>query len=55
MMEEPMKLVLPLDKMTITDKLQALEQIWDDLCRNQEQIPSPDWHEEILHAREDRI
>lgn len=50
-----MELVLPLDEMTIPDKLHAMEQIWDDLCRNPEDVPSPDWHGDILQAREKRI
>jgi hypothetical protein len=50
-----MKSDLQIDKMTVSEKLQAMELIWDDLCRTPEQIPSPGWHEEILHAREERI
>jgi hypothetical protein len=50
-----MELVLPLDEMTLSDKLQAMEQIWDDLCREPENIPSPDWHGDILQAREKRV
>jgi len=50
-----MEMVLPLDKMTISDKLHAMEQIWDDLCRNPENVSSPDWHGDILQAREERV
>ncbi len=49
-----MKWVLPLDEMTISDKINAMEQIWDDLCRNPENVPSPNWHRDILQAREGR-
>ncbi len=41
--------------MTIFDKLHAMEQIWDDLCRNPENVPSPNWHSNILQAREGRV
>ncbi len=34
-----MENALPLDKMTIEDKLAAMEQLWDDLCRNPESVP----------------
>ena len=50
-----MEYVLPLDKMTTKDKIAAMEQIWDDLCRNPESVSSPPWHEKILSAREKSI
>jgi len=45
---------LPLDKMTTADKLRAMEEIWADLQRNPEDIPSPAWHGDVLRAREAR-
>jgi gamma-glutamyl phosphate reductase len=51
----PMERTLPLNKMTTADKLRALEEIWDDLCRRAEEIPSPAWHADVLQAREKRI
>ena len=50
-----MEYALPLDEMTTADKLRALEQLWDDLCRTPESIPSPSWHADVLRAREKRI
>lgn len=50
-----MAYALPLDEMTTADKLRALEQLWDDLCRTPESIPSPSWHADVLRAREKRI
>jgi len=49
-----MELTLPLDQMTVDEKLRALERIWEDLCRNEADIPSPPWHREVLEAREAR-
>ena len=49
-----MTLNIPLDKMSVADKLRALEQLWEDLCRTPEDIPSPSWHEDVLRAREKR-
>lgn len=46
-----MPIELDLDKMTVTQKLQMLEAIWDDLSRNPADIPSPDWHGDILAQR----
>lgn len=51
-----MSITLPLDKMTIAEKIQTMESLWDDLCHhNQENIPSPDWHRKILSERENDI
>lgn len=50
-----MQATLPLDKMTIPEKLRAMEDIWDDLCHMDEAIPSPEWHGEVLQAREQQI
>ena len=50
-----MDLILPLDQMTTSDKLRALEEIWEDLCRSAEELPSPSWHADVLRAREERV
>jgi len=36
-----MKIVLPLDEMTTPEKLSVIGQLWDDLCRRAEDVPSP--------------
>ena len=43
---------LPLDKMTIEEKLQAMESLWDDLCKGAGGIISPGWHREALEQRD---
>ena len=50
-----MEALIQLDGMTTSDKLRALELIWDDLLRTPEEIPSPAWHADVLCAREHRI
>ncbi len=50
-----MQNLLPLSKMTITEKLVAINQIWDDLLRNPDEVPSPEWHKEVLSARAERV
>jgi hypothetical protein len=46
---------LPLDQMTVSEKLRVLEEIWDDLCRNADDVPAPDWHGNVLSARQKRV
>lgn len=41
--------------MTVEQKLRAMEEIWADLRKNEDDIPVPDWHKELLAEREKRI
>jgi hypothetical protein len=50
-----MEATLPLDKMTIAEKLRAMELLWADLSRNDAQLESPAWHEDVLRDRETKI
>jgi len=50
-----MEITLPLEKMSIEEKIRTMETIWDDLCRKADSISSPSWHEEVLTEREERI
>ena len=44
--------VLPLNEMSIEEKLETMETIWASLPANPEAIESPAWHEEELRGRE---
>ncbi len=50
-----MQISLPLNKMTKAEKIMVMNEIWDDLVRNSEDIPSPEWHKDILSARAERV
>lgn len=50
-----MSTILPLDKMTIEQKLQALEELTIDLHKNEALIPTPDWHLDVLREREQLV
>ncbi len=50
-----MPVTLPLNEMTIAEKLQLMEVLLDDLSRNADALESPEWHREILEEREQRI
>ncbi|MFO7870562.1 MAG: addiction module protein [Kiritimatiellia bacterium] len=45
-----MHLTIPLDKMTATDKLQAIEAIWANLSLASEDVPSPAWQADEMLA-----
>lgn len=50
-----MEAALRLDKMTVAEKLRAMEALWADLSRDETQIESPAWHGDVLHDREAKI
>ena len=50
-----MDISIPLNEMTTIDKLRAIEDIWENLLHDSENIPSPAWHADVLSAREQRI
>ncbi|MDZ4858765.1 MAG: addiction module protein [Candidatus Hydrogenedentes bacterium] len=49
-----MDVVIPLDKMSVAEKLRAIKTIWEDLLKESADVPSRAWHEDVLRARENR-
>jgi len=47
-----MGVALKLDEMSLADKLQTMETLWDDLCNHVQDVAVPEWHHEVLAARE---
>jgi len=47
-----MSVSLPLDKMTVQEKIMTMETLWRDLSQDEESYQSPLWHREILECRE---
>ena len=43
---------LPLEEMTIEDKISTMEILWNDISRTSENYQSPAWHKDILEERE---
>ncbi len=50
-----MQITLPLDEMTVPEKLQVMEALWEDLSRHSDALESPEWHGDVLEERERRI
>lgn len=46
---------LALDQMTTAAKIRQMEMLWDDLCRQSDEISSPLWHNEVLADRETKV
>lgn len=51
----PMAVTLPLNEMTVFEKIQMMEALWTDLSRNSDALESPEWHRGVLEDRERRI
>ena len=43
-----------IERMSVTERLQVMEQLWDALCRDTEEIASPEWHRDVLADRKAR-
>ena len=50
-----MSVILPLNEMSLPEKLQMMEALWEDLSRNSDAFDSPAWHEAVLQDRERHI
>jgi hypothetical protein len=47
-----MRPTLPLSEMTLAEKLETMEQLWEDICRYEGAYESPEWHGAVLRERE---
>ena len=43
-----MPVELSLDQMSLPEKLQLMEALWENISRRPEDLPSPDWHGDVL-------
>ena len=50
-----MPIELPLSTMSVDEKVQLLEQVWDNLCHQSGEVRSPEWHSAILKDRQRQI
>jgi len=46
---------LEVEKMTISERIQAMEVLWDSLIRHNAEIESPQWHYDVLNERKRKI
>ncbi|WP_158278598.1 addiction module protein [Rhodohalobacter mucosus] len=42
-------------KMSIPERLKAMELLWESISDHPESIDSPNWHKDILNKRESRV
>lgn len=46
---------LPLNQMSAVEKLAIINQIWDNLLQESDDIPLPEWHKTVLSERAERV
>lgn len=46
---------LPLNEMTLAEKLETIEALWEDISRDENALESPEWHAAVLQEREKLI
>ncbi|MGH9947435.1 MAG: addiction module protein [Pyrinomonadaceae bacterium] len=49
------EVVLPLESMTVAEKIDVIEKIMADFAKNPESYPSPEWHGRVLAEREQAL
>ncbi|MBW6519939.1 MAG: addiction module protein [Desulfoarculaceae bacterium] len=42
-------------KMSTTERLQAMEALWESLLYESDVVETPEWHEKILQERKEKI
>lgn len=47
--------ITEIKKMSIIERLQAMEELWDSLCHEENEIESPEWHKDILESRRKKL
>ena len=54
-MKLPVQTIPTIEEMTMSEKLQLLEALWEDLSRNSMDLEPPEWHREILKERRQAV
>jgi hypothetical protein len=44
-----------IEKMSVSERLQAMKQLWDVLAREESKVPSPEWRGHVLAEREAQV
>jgi hypothetical protein len=50
-----MSIDLPLETMSVAEKLRIMETVWASLCQKPADVTSPEWHAQVLADRTRRL
>ena len=40
-----------IEKMSVAERLRAIEQLWESVSKSDSNVPSPEWHGDVLSER----
>ena len=43
-----------IERLSVTERLRVIDQLWESLTGHGDAIPSPDWHQDVLNDRKAR-
>jgi putative addiction module component (TIGR02574 family) len=55
MQEDAMSVEIQIDSLSVAEKVQLLESVWESLCAHPGDVQSPEWHREVLEERRRRL
>jgi len=44
-----------ISQMSAIEKIQTMEMLWDALSKNEQELPSPEWHGDVLKERAQQL
>ncbi len=47
--------ILDVKSMTPSQRILAMEALWESMCQEEGEVASPDWHDAVLEERRARI
>ncbi len=50
-----MSIEIPLETLSVSEKIRLLESVWNSLCDKSGDVRSPEWHSEVLETRKRRL
>ena len=50
-----MSIEIPLETLSVAEKVRLLERVWESLCSKSGDVRSPEWHRELLEIRKQRM
>ena len=54
-LEVTMSVDIQIETMSVAEKVQLLESVWQSLCTHPGDVRSPEWHREVLEERRRRL
>jgi putative addiction module component (TIGR02574 family) len=46
---------ISIENLSLAEKIQLMERLWDDVCRESGDVQSPEWHRAVLEERTKRL